>query len=90
MLTIPVQGERFVVFTNARGIGLGCVLMQHWKAVSYDSRQIKSPARRCLTHDLELAAIVFTLKVWRHYLFGEHVELYTDHKSLKYLFSQRE
>ena len=89
-MTIPVPDGKFVVFTDASGTGLGCVLMQNQKVVVYASRQLKVHERRYITHDLELAAIVFALKIWRHYLFGERFELYTDHKSLKYLFSQKD
>ncbi|KAL6321907.1 hypothetical protein AAG906_035616 [Vitis piasezkii] len=70
--------------------GLGCVLMQHGKVVAYASRQLKSYERNYSTHDLELAVVVFALKIWRHFLFGETCEIFTDHKSLKYLFSQKE
>ena len=58
--------------------------------VAYASRQLKSHEKNYLTHDLELATIVFELKIWRHYLYGEKCFIYTDHKSLKYLPSQRE
>ena len=58
--------------------------------VAYASRQLKSHEKNYPTHDLELAAILFALKIWRHYLYGEKCLIYTDHKSLKYLPSQRE
>ena len=58
--------------------------------VAYDSRQLKPHEKNYPTHDLELAAIVFSLKIWRHYLYGEKCFIYTDHKSLKYLLLQRE
>ena len=58
--------------------------------VDYSSRQLKSHEKNYLTHDMELTAIVFALKIWRHYLYGEKCFIYTDHKSLKYLPSQRE
>ncbi|KAL8125633.1 hypothetical protein AgCh_013050 [Apium graveolens] len=70
--------------------GLGCVLMQHSKVIAYASRQLKPHELKYLTHDLELAAIVFALKIWRHYLYGEKCEIYTDHKSLNYIFTQKE
>nr|CAD1821754.1 unnamed protein product [Ananas comosus var. bracteatus] len=70
--------------------GLGCVLMQDGKVIAYASHQLKDYERNYPTHDLELAAVVFALKLWRHYLYGERCEVYTDHKSLKYLFTQKE
>ncbi|KAL9249130.1 Transposon Ty3-G Gag-Pol polyprotein-like protein [Drosera capensis] len=70
--------------------GLGCVLMQHDKAIAYASRQLKPYEINYLTHDLELAAVVFALKIWRHYLYGVSCRIYTDHKSLKYIFTQKE
>jgi hypothetical protein len=71
-------------------MGLGGVLMQSGKVVAYASRQLKVHERNYPTHDLELAAVVFTLKIWRHYLYGAKFEVFSDHKSLKYLFSQKE
>ena len=64
--------------------------MQHRKVVAYASRQLKPYKRNYPTYDLELAAVVFALKIWKHFLFGETCEIFTDHKSLKYLFSQKE
>jgi hypothetical protein len=64
--------------------------MQHRKVVAYASRQLKTHEVNYPIHDLELAAIVFTLRVWRHYLYGSRVQIFTDHKSLKYLMSQKE
>ena len=79
-----------MIFSDASLNGLGCVLMQEVKVVAYVSRQLKPHEKNYPTHDLELAAIVFALKIWRHYLYGEKCFIYTDHKSLKYLPSQRE
>ncbi|RVW75772.1 Retrovirus-related Pol polyprotein from transposon 17.6 [Vitis vinifera] len=90
ILTIPLGLGGFVVYSDASYQGLRCVLMQHGKVVAYASRQLKPYERNYPTHDLELAAVVFTLKIWRHFLFGETCEIFTDHKSLKYLFSQKE
>jgi hypothetical protein len=64
------------------------VLMQDGHVVAYASHQLRKYEVNYLTHDLELAAIVHVLKIWRHYLMGNRCELYTDHKSLKYIFTQ--
>ena len=90
VLTQPTCGKEYVIFSDASLNGLGCVLMQEGKVVAYASRQLKSHEKNYPTHDLESAAIVFALKIWRHYLYGEKCFIYTDHKSLKYLPSQRE
>ena len=90
VLVIPEGNQDLVVYTDASRIGLGAVLMQRERVIAYASRKLKPTETRYATHDLELAAIVFALKIWRHYLLGERFILYTDHKSLKYLFSQKE
>ena len=90
VLTQPTYGKEYVIFSDASLNGLGCVLMQEGKVVAYVSRQLKPHEKNDPTRDLELAAIVFTLKIWRHYFYGEKCFIYTDHKSLKYLPSQRE
>ena len=79
-----------MVYTDASLLGLRDVLMQESKAVAYASRQLRIHELKYPTHDLELAVVVFALKIWRHYLYGVKFELYTDHQSLKYLFSQQE
>ena len=79
-----------MIFSDASLNGLGCVLMQEGKVVAYASRQLKPHEKNYPTHDLELVVIVFALKIWRHYLYGEKCFIYIDHKSLKYLPSQRE
>ena len=79
-----------MIFSDASLNGLAYVLMQEGKVVPYASRQLKPHEKNYPTHDLELVAIVFALKIWRHYLYGEMFFMYTDHKSLKYLPSQRE
>ncbi|MCI26889.1 CCHC-type integrase, partial [Trifolium medium] len=71
-------------------MGLGSVLMQNGQVVAYASRQLKVHERNYPTHDLELTAVVFVLKIWRHYLYGSRFEVFSDHKSLKYLFDQKE
>ena len=57
-----------------------------WKVIAYTSRQLKKHEQNYPTHDLEMAAVVFTLKIWRHHLYGVTCEIYTDHKSIKYIF----
>ena len=79
-----------MIFSDASLNGLRCVLMQEGKVVAYVSRQLKPHEKNYPTHDLELGAIVFALKIWRHYLYKEKCFIYTDQKSLKYLPSQRE
>ena len=79
-----------MIYSDASHQGLGCVLMQDGKVITYGSRQLKVYEKNYPTHDLELAAIVFALKIWRHYLYGESFDLFSDHKSLRYLFSQKE
>jgi len=64
--------------------------MQHGKVIAYASRQLKKHEQNYPTHDLEMAAVIFALKIWRHYLYGETCEIFTDHKSLKYIFQQRD
>ncbi|GAB2278011.1 hypothetical protein Dimus_039264 [Dionaea muscipula] len=90
VLAIPDSNGGYVVYCDASLRGLGCVLMQRDRVVAYASRKLKSYEQRYPTHDLELAAVVFALKIWRHYLYGEEFTIYTDHKSLKYLQKQRD
>ena len=78
--------DSFTVYTDASREGLGCVLMQHQNMIAYVSRKLKIHEQNYPTHDLELAAVVFARKKWRHYLFGVTFEVYSDHKRLKYLF----
>ncbi|GJR79735.1 putative reverse transcriptase domain-containing protein [Tanacetum coccineum] len=80
----------FVVYCDASNQGFGCVLMQRGKVIAYASRQLKIHEKNYTTHDLELGAVVFALKTWRHYLYGTKSVIYTDHKSLQYLFEQKE
>ena len=78
------------MYCNASNDGLGCVLMQSRRVIAYGSKQLKNHEQNYPTHDLELAAIVFALKIWRPYLYGEQLEVFSDHKSLKYIFTQRD
>ncbi|GJT12799.1 putative reverse transcriptase domain-containing protein [Tanacetum coccineum] len=90
VLTLPDGSEDFVVYCDTSGIGLGCVLMQRGKVIAYASMQLKIHKKNYTTHDLELGAVVFALKIWRHYLYGTKSVIYTDHKSLQHIFSQKE
>jgi ribonuclease HI len=88
VLVLPDNQKSFVIFCDASRHGLGCVLMQEGRVVSYASRQLRAHEQNYPTHDLELAAVVHALKIWRHYLIGNKCEIYTDHKSLRYIFTQ--
>ena len=90
VLTQPSSGKEYTMYNDASGIGLGCVLIQDGKVVAYASRQLKPHEQNYPTHDLELAVIVFALKIWGHYLYEENCTIYTNHKSLKYLLTQKE
>jgi hypothetical protein len=88
VLAQPDNTKPFKVYCDASGIGLGCVLMQDNRVIAYASRALRPHEQNYPTHDLELAAVVHALKIWRHYLMGAHCNIYTDHKSLKYIFTQ--
>ncbi|KAI5396664.1 hypothetical protein KIW84_062758 [Lathyrus oleraceus] len=90
ILILPSPSEPFEVFCDASLLGLGGVLMQNKQVIAYASRQLRVHEKNYPTHDLELAAVVFVLKLWRHYLYGSRFEVFSDHKSLKYLFDQKE
>jgi hypothetical protein len=90
VLTLLDQSKRFTVYCDASSDGLGCVLMQEGRVIAYASRQLRRHELNCPTHDLELAAVAHALKIWRHYLSGQRCDIYTDHKSLKYIFTQSE
>ena len=90
VLVLPNGRDEFVVYSDASRQGLGCVLMQNDRVIAYASRQLKKHEQNYPTHDLELAAVVFALKIWRHYLYGVPCRIFTDHKSLKYIFTQKE
>ncbi|WVZ62294.1 hypothetical protein U9M48_012058 [Paspalum notatum var. saurae] len=90
VLAQPDITKPFDVYCDASGQGLGCVLMQEGRVIAYASRQLRKHEANYPTHDLELAAVVHALKMWRHYLLGSTCHIYTDHKSLKYIFTQPE
>jgi ribonuclease HI len=89
-LAQPDIEKPFDVYCDASGSGLRCVLMQEGRVIAYASRQLRRHDEHYTTHDLELAAVVHALKICRHYLLGNICHLYTDHKSLKYIFTQLE
>jgi len=90
VLAQPDIEKPFDVFFDASGIGLGCVLMQEGRVIAYASHQLQKHEVNYPTHDLELAAVVHALKIWRHYLLGNLCNIYTDHNSLSYIFTQPE
>ena len=90
VLTQPTSGKEYALYNDALKIGLGCVLMQDGKVLAYASRKLKPHEQNYPTHDLELAAVVFALKIWRYYLYGENCRIFTVYKSLKYLLTQKE
>ena len=90
VLIIPQRGLGYTVCCDASLLGLGSVLEQLGRVVAFGSRQLKDHERNYPVHDLELAAVVFALKAWRHYLYGETFDVLSDHKSLSYIFTQRD
>ena len=90
ILIVSERGQEYTVYCDASRAGLGCVLMQSGRIVVFGSRQLKNHEKNYPTHDMELAAVVFALKSWRYYLYGEEFKVYSDHKSLKYIFTQRD
>ncbi|WMV08151.1 hypothetical protein MTR67_001536, partial [Solanum verrucosum] len=83
VLNLPVGLDDYVIYCDASKVGIGCVLMQRDKVIAYASRQLNVHAKNYPTHDLKLAAVMFALKIWRYYLFGVHVDVFTNHKSLQ-------
>ena len=87
LLTSHKCGDNYTIYYDAYRVGLGCLLMQGGKVIAYASRQLKVHENNYLTHDLELGAVMFALKLWGHYLYGVHVDVITDHKSLQYVYT---
>jgi hypothetical protein len=90
VLVLPYLTKRFDIYCDASRWGLGCVLMQEGQVVCYASRQLRKHEENYPTHDLELAVVVHALKIWRHYRIRHCCEIYSDHKSLKYIFTQND
>ncbi|GJW97407.1 putative reverse transcriptase domain-containing protein [Tanacetum coccineum] len=90
ILALPEGNDNFVVYCDASLQGLGVVLMQREKVIAYASRQLKPHEENYTTHDLELGAVIFALKIWRHYLYGTKCTVFTDHKSLQHILRQKE
>ncbi|GJS83657.1 putative reverse transcriptase domain-containing protein [Tanacetum coccineum] len=90
IMALPEGSEDFIAYCDASIKGLGVVLMQREKVIAYASRQLKTHEKNYTTHDLELGAVVFALKIWRHYLYGTKCTVFTDHKSLQYILDQKE
>ncbi|GKF31554.1 putative reverse transcriptase domain-containing protein, partial [Tanacetum coccineum] len=88
ILALPEGSENFMVYCDASIKGLGAVLMQRMKVIAYASRQLKIHKKNYTTHDLELGAVVFALKIWRQYLYGTKCIVFTDHKSLQHILDQ--
>ncbi|KAD3066992.1 hypothetical protein E3N88_34872 [Mikania micrantha] len=89
ILSFPEGNEDFVVYRDASRLGLGCVLMQRKKVIAYASRQLKIHEKNYTTHDMELGAVVFALKIWRYYFYGTNYVVYIDHKSLPHILDQK-
>ncbi|GJR62755.1 putative reverse transcriptase domain-containing protein [Tanacetum coccineum] len=90
ILALPEGNDDFVVYCDASHQGLGAVLMQREKVIAYASRQLKPHEENYTTPDLELGAVVFALKIWRHYLYGTKCTVFTDYKSLQHILDQKE
>ena len=82
VLTLREGSYGYVIYCDASRLGLGCVLMKRDKVIRYVSRKLKVQENNYLTYDLELAAVVFALKIWRHHFYGVHVDFFTNHKIL--------
>ncbi|GKC27181.1 putative reverse transcriptase domain-containing protein [Tanacetum coccineum] len=90
ILALPEGSKYFITYCDSLIKGLGAVLMQREKVIAYASRQLKIHEKKYKTHDLELGAVVFALKIWRNYLYGTKCTVFTDHKSLQHILNQKE
>ncbi|KAK8935924.1 hypothetical protein KSP39_PZI014098 [Platanthera zijinensis] len=90
VLTLPIEGVEYDVYVDASHVGLGCVFMQAGKVIVYGSRKLNTHERNYPTHDLEFAAVIYAFKMWRHLLYRAQYKIFIDHKSLKYVFTQKE
>jgi hypothetical protein len=87
VLAQPDITKSFNVYCDAFGTGLGCVLMQEGCVIGYSFCQLQHYEEHYLTHDLQLATIVLALRTWWHYILGNVVHIFTEHKSMKYIFT---
>ena len=90
ILALPESRNEFSMYSDASIQDLRCVLMQDGRVIAYASCQLKSHEKKYTVHELELATVILAQKLWRHYLVSEKCKIYTDHKSLKYIFTQKE
>ena len=90
VLALSTDTDGFTIYCDTSRIGLGCVLIQNGRVIAYASRQLRKHEINYPTNDLELATVIFILKIWRHHLYGKKCEIYTDHKSLQYIQQQRD
>ena len=88
LLTLLEGKKGFVVHCDTSRVGLACAIIQHGEVIAYAFRKLKVHERNYPTNDLELAIVVFALKILRHYLYGVHVDVFSDHKILQYVFTQ--
>ena len=89
ILSLPKGKEGFAIYSDASKVGLNCVLMQHGNVIAYSPRQLKVHEKNYPTHYLYIEAVVFALKIWRHYPYRVHADVFMDHKRLQYLFTQK-
>lgn len=89
-LTLPIEGEGYTIYCDASRIVLDCVLIYKGKVIAYALRYLKVHEKKYLTHHLELAAIVFALKICSHYLYGVHCEVFMDHRIIQYIFNKKD